>query len=336
MRASPPQSTRQIGFLLIPNFSLLSYASTIEPLRAANRLSGRKLYQWRHISTDGQPVEASSGIQVVADHKVGDAVELDTLFVCAGGNPALFRQQRTMAWLRSLARGGIRVGGVSGGPYILARAGLLDGYRCTIHWEHMEAFREKFPRLEPSRTLYEIDRDRLTCAGGVAALDMMRAVIGGEHGPALATGVSEWFLQTHLRLGSGSQRMTLRERYGVTSPPLLSALQFMETSIHNPLSRQALAKKVELSVRQLERLFANHLKTTIAAQYIRIRLDRARTLIHETAMPILEIAVACGFVSGSHFSRAYKSQFGFSPKSDRGIQTRSPDQVSNNAMRPAL
>lgn len=308
---------RKVGFLLIPGFSLLSYASTIEPLRAANRLSGRTLYRWTHISTTGQQSESSSGLQIHAEHKVGADFELDAIFVCAGGNPALFRHQRTLAWLRTLARRGVQIGGVSGGPYILARAGLLDGYRCTIHWEHMTALREEFPNLEANRTLYEIDRNRLTCAGGIAALDMMRAIIANEHGPALATAVSGWFLQTQLRPGSGPQRLTLRERYGVSSQSLLKTLELMESSTDNQLSRRELSKRADVSVRQLERLFASRLNTTIDAQYMKIRLDRARTLIHETTMPILSVAVACGFISGSHFSRAYKLQFGKSPAKER-------------------
>jgi transcriptional regulator GlxA family with amidase domain len=306
-----------IGFLLIPGFSLLSYASTVEPLRAANRLSGRVLYRWTHISAQGRPVEASSGLAINADKGIGDDCPLDTILVCAGGNPALHRNARTLSWLRKLARQGVKIGGVSGGPYILARAGLLDGYRCTIHWEHMASFQEDFPHLDIQRTLYEIDRGRLTCAGGVAGFDMMRAIIAAEHGSALAAAVSEWFLQTQLRTGSGPQRLTLRERYGVTHPKLLQALQTMEDSTHKPRSRNELAGRASISVRQLERLFARHLGTTIRDLYLKVRLDRARTLVHETALPLLEIAVACGFATASHFSRAYRARFQRSPRQDR-------------------
>lgn len=314
MKAPAP---RQIGFLLIPGFSLLSYASTVEPLRAANRLSGQSLYKWIHISMQGRPVQASSTLEIAADVKVGDDLPLDMLLVCAGGNPALHRNARTFSWLRKLSRRGVRIGGVSGGPYILARAGLLDGFRCTIHWEHLASFREQFPHLEMTRALYEIDRGRLTCAGGIAGFDMMRAIIAAEHGSALATAVSEWFLQTQLRSGSGPQRLTLRERYGVTNTRLIRALEVMEASTDTVLSRSDLAKKTDVSVRQLERLFASHLGTTIGDLYLKIRLERARALVHETALPLLEIAVACGFANGSHFSRAYRARYGRSPRQDR-------------------
>jgi transcriptional regulator GlxA family with amidase domain len=314
MQASAP---RHFGFLLIPGFSLLSYASAVEPLRAANRLSGQTLYAWTHISAQGRPVEASSGLAIAADKAIGDDITPDTILVCAGGNPALHRNARTLSWLRKLARRGVRIGGVSGGPYILARAGLLEGYRCTIHWEHMTSFQEDFPQLDVRRTLYEIDRGRLTCAGGVAGFDMMRAIIAAEHGGALAAAVSEWFLQTELRAGSGPQRLPLRERYGVAHPKLLKALQAMEDATSKPLSRDSLARETGLSVRQLERLFAGYLGTTIGDLYLKIRLDRARTLVHETALPLLEIAIACGFATASHFSRAYRSRFQRSPQQDR-------------------
>jgi transcriptional regulator GlxA family with amidase domain len=314
MKAS---AARRIGFLLIPGFSLLSYASTVEPLRAANRLSGRSLYTWRHITDRGRAVEASSGLAIAADGAVGEDMPLDLILVCAGGNPALHRNARTFSFLRRLARRGVRIGGVSGGPYILARAGLLDGYRCTIHWEHMAAFREDFPQLDMTRALYEIDRNRLTCAGGIAGFDMMRAIIAADHGQALAASVSEWFLQTQLRSGGGPQRLTLRERYGVANGKLIQALQAMEESTETMLPRAELAKTTGLSLRQLERLFASHLGTTIGDLYMKIRLDRARALVHETALPLLQIAIACGFATGSHFSRAYRARYGRSPRQDR-------------------
>lgn len=319
----PGRSPQVVGFLLVPGFALMSYASAIEPLRAANRLAGRELYAWRHVSVDGAAVQASNGLGILADHRIGDDVYLDALFVCAGGNPALFDHQPTLAWLRRLAQRGVKIGGVSGGPYILARAGLLHGYRCTIHWEHVPAFVEEFPDLELTRTLYEIDRDRLTCAGGIAALDMMHVLIERAHGHDLAAQVSEWFLQTETRLGSGPQRMSLRERYGVASPRLLTALAYMEMHLEEPVSRDELASAAGVSVRQLERLFADHLGTTIGDHYLRLRLKRAQSLLRETTLPVIEVAVACGFVSASHFSRAYKSRYGRSPKAERTSVARS-------------
>ena len=315
-RARRPASPRGLGFLLVPNFSLMSYASAIEPFRAANCLSGRQLYQWRHISIDGAAVQASNGVSIAPDHGIGDDVEMDTLFVCAGGNPSLFGDRPTFSWLRKVAHRKVRIGGVSGGPYLLARAGLLDGYRCTIHWEHMPALMEEFPNLRVARTIYEIDRDRLTCAGGVAALDMMHKLIEADHGPRLAAAVSDWFLHSQVRLGSGPQRMSARGRYGVSHPKLLRVLELMEGHVEEPLGRTELAGRAGVSIRQLERLFSAHLGATIGEHYLAVRLERARTLLRQTTMPVLEISIACGFVSASHFSRSYRQRFGRSPRAE--------------------
>lgn len=305
------------GFLLLPNFSLMSYAPAVEPLRAANHLAGRVLYTWRHIAVAGSTIRASNGVEIVADDRIGDAVPLDAVFVCAGGNPALFREPPTLGWLRSLAHEGITIAGMSGGTYVLARAGLLDGYRCTIHWEHIPAFEEEFPALEVRRTLYEIDRGRVTCAGGIASLDMMLALIERDQGAELAQGISEWFLRTQPRPGSGSQRMTLRERYRTSNPRLLKALALMERNLEDPLPCAAVAAEAGLSPRQLERLFDDHLGTTPQLHYLNIRLERAQSLLRQTTMTVAEVAVASGFVSTSHFSRAYRQRFSRSPRHDR-------------------
>lgn len=308
--------TQTIAFLLIDGFALMSYAAAIEPLRAANLLSGRELYRWRHVAVDGGSAEASNGVRVIADQKVGDKAAFDTVMVCAGGNPALFEDAATFAWLRDLARTGVRLGGISGGPWILARAGVLRGHRATVHWEHLPAMAEAFPILDLNRTLYEVDRDRLTCAGGVAALDMVVELIEGDHGRALATAVADWYLRTEMRSGGTAQRMQPRERFGVSNEKLLRTLAYMEAHLEEPANKSQLAAVAGVSVRQLERLFAQHLGATPAERYLQIRLDRARTLLRQTTLSVMEAAVACGFVSPSHFARAYRARFGVSPRAE--------------------
>lgn len=308
---------RKIGILLAPDFALMSYASAVEPFRAANRLSGRDLYEWRHISADGQPVRASNGVQIVPDNAVGDVVVFDLLIVCAGGNPSEFRHNATLAWLRQVARSGTRIAGVSGGPLIVARAGLLEGYRCTIHWEHIPAFVEEFPRHDLRRSLFEIDRDRLSCSGGTAALDMMHFLVEEDHGHELASDVAEWFLHTHVRSGDGPQRMPVRERLAVGDPKLVRVLETMDDNLESPVGRTDLARLAGVSVRQLERLFKAHLSRSIADHYMELRLRRARILLVQSTLSVLEVAIASGFVSASHFSRAYKIRFGRPPRADR-------------------
>ncbi|WGR96244.1 GlxA family transcriptional regulator [Bradyrhizobium sp. ISRA443] len=310
-------ATAHVGFLLIPDFALLPYASVIEPLRAANRLSGRALYRWSHISVGEEPAAASNGVRIQTEFRVGTDAHFDYVFVCAGGNPALFKDPPTFSWLRQVARRGVKIGGVSGGPYVLARANLLTGYRFTIHWEHAPALVEEYPELDLRRSLYEIDRDRLTSSGGAAPLDMMHAFIAREHGSALAMSVSDWLLQTHVREGAGPQRMTLRERLGITHTPLLRAISRMEQTLENPVPREELARLADVSLRHLERLFRQHLGCSLGEHYLALRLDRARKLVRQSSLSVLEIALACGFTSASHFSRTYRARFGQAPRIER-------------------
>jgi transcriptional regulator GlxA family with amidase domain len=307
---------RTLGLLLIDGFALMSYAAVIEPFRAANTLAGRELYRWTHISVDGRPVSASNGANIVADRAVGRPLACDTMFIFAGGDPAAFTDTRTFAWLRRLAHSNVRLAGISGGPFLLARAGLLDGYRATIHWIHGPAFLDAFPThaIEPS--LYVIDRRRLTCAGGTAGLDLAIELIEREHGHKLAAEVSEWFIRTEPRPADKSQRLSLRERVGIRNDRILRVLAEMEARLEEPVERKALAALSGLSLRQLERLFSAHLGETIRECYLRIRLEKAVELLRNTGMTITAVGVACGFQTGSHFSRAFKLRFGKSPNAE--------------------
>lgn len=307
----------RIGFLLLPGFSLMSYASAVEPLRGANRVSDRELYAWSHYAMSKGAVTASNGAAVVSEAAVGDAVEADALLVCAAGDPAAFSDQATFRWLRKLARRGMLLGGVSGGSYILARAGLLDGRRCTIHWEHVPAFRDDFPEIAVEHSRFVLDRNRLTCAGGVAALDMMHALIERHHGAELARAVSDWYLHTEIRGGEEEQRASLAERHQVVDERLLRALGAIERRLSTPPTRAELAAIAGVTLRSLERLFARQLGTSIAAHGQGVRLDRARLLLRQSARPILEVADLCGFESASHFSRAFRSRYGHPPRAER-------------------
>ncbi len=308
---------RTVGMLLIPGFPLFSYAAAVEPLRAANVLSGRSLYRWIHLTSDGGAAVSSSGVQIAADRQALDAAGLDVVIVCAGGNPARYRDRTTLRWLRGLGRAPLVIGGVSGGPYLLARAGLLEGRRCTVHWEHASSFAEDFPALDLRRSLYEIDGARMTCAGGVAALDMLVAMIERDQGAGLARQVSDWFLQSTHRAGGDAQRMSLRERTGVANGAVLAALAAMEAEVEEPLSRAAVARAAGVGARQLERLFQHHLRETVGGRYRAIRLDRARALLTETAMSVAEAGNACGFTSPAHFSRVFTARFGMAPSAFR-------------------
>lgn len=313
-RGSVP-AIRSVGFLLVPGFALMSYASAVEPLRAANRLAGKPLYRWWHAAPGDQPALASSGTAVLPDFELGSKVDdLDLMLVCAGGNPATFNDRRTFNWLRRLADQGVAIGGVSAGPFIVAKAGLLAGRRCTVHWEHIPAFQEAFPDVELTRSLFELDGDRITCSGGVAGLDMMVALITRDHGYELGAAVSDWFLHTHVREGGGPQRMDLRFRLGVADEKLLDVLKAMEANLETPLSRGQLAELADISLRQLERAFRSQLGRGVHEHYLALRLGRSRQLLRETSLGVLGVALATGFASASQFSRAFRQAFGFPPR----------------------
>jgi len=201
--------------------------------------------------------------------------------------------------------------------HVLARAGLLDGYRATTHWESLDSFRETFPKVEVENALFLIDRNRLTCAGGTAALDMMLNMISQQHGHELAASVSEQFIHERIRDRHDHQRMALTARLGVRHPKLIQVIQQMEANLEEPLSRGDLADAAGLSSRQMERLFAKYLKKSPARYYVELRLNRARLLLLQTNMSVIDIALACGFVSASHFSKCYRELYGRSPQQER-------------------
>ncbi|WP_324740307.1 GlxA family transcriptional regulator [Tsuneonella sp. CC-YZS046] len=313
-------SPRSIALLLVEGFPMLAYASIVEPFRAANILAGRTLYRWMHVAipevrdTDAlQPARASNGAAILAEARIEDAAACDMAFVIAGGDPAAFADRATFAALRRLAAAQLLLGGVSGGPFLLARAGLLSGHRCTVHWEHAPAMREAFPDLMLEEALYVIDRRRMTCAGGTAALDMALELIEREQGPALAMKVGEWFIRTEAREAGLAQRPSLKDRFRTTDERVLRALAAMERAVEVPVSRASLAALCGVTLRQLERLFAKRLGSTIADTYMAIRLDHAAQLLRATSLPVTEIALSCGFSGSSHFSRAFKRRFGSPP-----------------------
>jgi transcriptional regulator GlxA family with amidase domain len=308
---------REVGFLLIPNFSMMAFTSAIEPLRAANRVAGRPIYAWKLISADGAPVRASNGIELVPHASVAQVEFCPMVVVVSGIDVRAFVDRPSFAWLRRLAKRGAVIGALSTASWILARAGLLTGRRCTIHWEELTSFTEAFPDLDVTGNLYEIDRDRFTCSGGTAALDLMLHLIAENQGHSVAAAVSEQFIHSHLRDTHEPQRMALRRRLQVSHPKLLAAIRVMEERLEEPLSTDAIARQVRLSKRQLERLFRLHLGGTPSRYYLQLRLERARNLLAQTSLSIMAVTVACGFVSAAHFSRSYKGHFGKAPRDER-------------------
>ncbi|MEX2650466.1 MAG: GlxA family transcriptional regulator [Alphaproteobacteria bacterium] len=312
---APPET---MGFFLVPQFSMIAFASAVEPLRSANRMSGHKLYSWRVFSADGGPVTASNGLDVVPDDGIDSVDRFPTMVVVAGIDGYTYDDRRVLAWLRRLARKGCRMGAICTGSHVLAKAGLLDGYRATIHWEDLPAFAEANPDVIVSHDLYEIDRNRFTCSGGTAALDLVLHMIALAHGQELAGQVGEQFIHEQIRGPQQRQRMTVQSRIGVSDPKLIAAIAAMETHLEDPLPLPAIARRAGLSTRQLERRFRHHLGRGPLRYYRELRLNHARALLMQGGHSILSVAMAAGFTSASHFARRYREYFSRSPREERG------------------
>jgi AraC family transcriptional regulator, glycine betaine-responsive activator len=307
----------RVGFFLVPNFTMMAFTSAIEPLRLANQVAERTHYEWMLYSADGRPVRASNGVEVSVQAPVSQARDLSAAVLCSGNGVQTYDHREVIASLRRLSSFGTALGAVCTGSYVLAKAGLLDGYQSTIHWENQASFMAEFPHLDVTSELFEIDRGRFTCAGGTAAADMMLSIIARDQGQALATAVTDQLIHHRIRDSSERQRMDLRTRLGVAHPRLLAVVARMEDTIEMPLSCTTLAAESGVSPRQLERLFAKYLGHSPTRHYLTVRLDRARFLLQQTSQPVLSIAMACGFVSASHFSKSYNEHFGHTPSAER-------------------
>lgn len=311
----------QIAFLLLPEFSVMGFASLLEPLRVANRFradhSAEALYRWRILSVDGAPVIASNGMSINAEAAFDSVQQVDTLFIVAGFNPLSYYSAAIGGWLRCLERAGATLGAIDTGCFLLAEAGLLQQQKVTLHWEAMSSFKERYPALNVTQELFEREARRLTCAGGTAGIDMMLDWIARQHGAELAMAVSEQFVLGKIRQQSDHQRMQVSVRYGVHNQKTTQVISLMENNLEEPLSTDQLATSIGVTRRQLERLFSSHLHETPTRFYLGLRLERARQLLQQTEMAVTAICVACGFESPSYFSRAYRERFRLSPKDDR-------------------
>jgi len=322
MMGGTSQQTR-IGFILTPGYSLMSVASAVEPLRAANLLAEQALYKSSFLSETGgfMASTATGGFNTTAWWQENDGFDL--VFVAAGGNPLVYDSPDLRRYLRHLAAQGVLLGGISGGSAILARYGMMDGRRFTVHWQHVQALRDFYPHLLVERSLYVIDRDRYTCAGGVAALDMMHAIIAAEHGTGFARTVSDWFIHTDIRTPTDPQQSNIEQQYGVTHPALVAAIGLMNAHLGDPLTPEQIGMLSGQSARQLQRLFNQQLGVPMMQFYRNLRLEKANELLQQVALPITEIALATGFSNAAHFSRCFVQRFGVTPAQRRaqGQQT---------------
>ncbi|CCV14519.1 putative transcriptional regulator [Mesorhizobium sp. STM 4661] len=315
---------RSFVFFLVPDFTMIAFATALDPLRSANRMLGYEAYRWRLASIDGKPVRASNGVECAVNtsleeerKKMSGPDRPSMAIVCSGINVERYQNKSAFAWLREEYNRGVAVGGLCTGAHILAAAGLLSNKRCAIHWENLPGFSEAFPKANVFADLFEIDQNVYTCAGGTAALDMILKLIGDDFDDNLVNRVCEQVLTDRVRSPTDRQRLPLRARLGVQNSKVLTIIELMEANLSEPLSLIEIADHVDLSRRQIERLFRTEMGRSPARYYLEIRLDRARHLLIQSSLPVVEVAVACGFVSASHFSKCYRELYARSPQQER-------------------
>lgn len=308
----------RVAIVLVPGFSLMSFSSLVEPMRGANRALRTTVFEWVLASPDGGIIFASNGMAVgtVACADIRDGA-FDLAVVCGGQEDETFASRGLHSLLRHLRRRRITIGSVSTATFILARAGILDGRRCTTHWAYIDTFRDTFPEIEVTNELFVMEDGIFTCAGGIAALDVMLVFIRGLCGGEVVNLVSENFIYGSVRDAHDSQRMALGLRHGVSHPNLMSAMAAMEANTELPLRLPEIARSAGISQRHLERLFRDRMGVSASRFYVQLRLEKARRLLRNSSVPVYEIAVATGFSSAAHFSRAFRAQFGRPPSAER-------------------
>ena len=317
-----PEPPWRFIFLTLPNYSLIAVSSAVEALRMANRVTKQTAYAWTIASLDGSAQTASNGLAMAPSEAIDGRATADIVFVCGGVDVERAVTTELSVTLRQLAQRGIALGSLCTGGYALAKAGLLDKYKAVIHWENMSALREQFPRVVFSEQLFAIDRDRYTCSGGIAPLDLMLNIIKDQLGQSIASMISEQFILDRIRNDQDRQHVPLKARVGLFHENLIEAAALMEANIEEPLSLDDIAALVGVSRRQIERLFKRYVGEVPTKYYLDMRLRRARTLLLQTAMSVMDIAVACGFQSPPHFSKCYRQLFGHTPSAERQLSRR--------------
>ena len=321
--ATTPRQRRFI-FLLLDKFTMLSFAGAIEPLRIANRVLGHTAYVWRLAGEGGGEATCSNGASFKLDMGLEEISREDTVLVCGGIEVQDATTKPILNWLRREARRGVAIGGLCTGAYTVARAGLMDGKRATIHWENQDSFLEEFEDVKLTKSVFVMDGNRMSTAGGTASIDLMLKIIAQDHGEDVANTVADQLIYSSIRTDQDTQRLSIPTRIGVRHPKLSQVIQMMEGKIEDPISPAQLATDVGMSTRQLERLFRRYLNRSPKRYYMELRLQKARNLLMQTDMSVINVALACGFASPSHFSKCYRAHYQTTPYRERGTHGATP------------
>jgi AraC family transcriptional regulator, glycine betaine-responsive activator len=313
-------SPREFVFVLLDKFTMLSFSCAIEPLRLANYVAGKSLYTWKLAGENGREVSCSNGATFKLDMALDEVDREDIILVCGGVDIQRTTTKPILNWLRREARRGTAIGGMCTGAYALAKAGLLDGKKATIHWENQDGFLEEFEAVKLTKSVFVMDGNRYTTAGGTSSIDLILKIIASDHGNDMANTVADLLIYSTIRTDQDTQRLSIPTRIGVRHPKLSQVIQMMEGNIEDPLSPADLADQVDMSTRQLERLFRRYLNRSPKRYYMELRLQKARNLLMQTDMSVINVALACGFASPSHFSKCYRSHYNTTPYRERGTQ----------------
>jgi transcriptional regulator GlxA family with amidase domain len=305
-----------IDVLVLDQFSLMCLAATVEPLRAANRVAAQPLYRWRVLSRDGAAASTTSGIMVGVDGAFAPEVVRDALFVI-GSFSARATDRRLSAELRRAARHCPALGGIEAGSWVLARAGLLDGFSATTHWEDLEDFAAAFPKIDVRGDRFVRDRTRWTAGGAAPALDMMLTMIRAEHGLPLALNVASVFIYDQHQAASAPQPVVSLGRLAVGDPVLVRAIEVMQTHLEEPVALSTVADHAGVLLRTLQARFRAQLGQSPHAYYLDLRLSAAKRMLEQSSAGVAEVATAHGFGSASAFARAFRQRFGMSPLAAR-------------------
>jgi len=315
---------RRFVFVLMDKFTMLCFSAALESLRIANRMSGKELYSWVLVGEGGDYITCSAGTSFRLDQDLSDLQRDDTILLCGGIDVQHATTKKLLGWLRRESRKGLMVGGLCTAAYVLAKAGLLDGKKATIHWENSDSFTEEFDEVELTKSVFVLDGKRMTTAGGTSSIDLMLKLIANDHGEDLANAVADQLIYSSIRTDQDSQRLSVPTRIGVRHPKLSTVIQMMEANIEEPISPSILAKDVGMSTRQLERLFRRYLNRSPKRYYMELRLQKARNLLMQTDMSVINVALACGFASPSHFSKCYRAHYDTTPYRERGSMASRP------------
>ncbi|WP_281972089.1 GlxA family transcriptional regulator [Ruegeria faecimaris] len=314
-------SPRHFVFVLLDKFSLLCFASALDSLRIANRMADKELYSWSLSGEGGETIRCSAGTEFKLDADLAELQRDDVVLICGGVDVQAATTKKILNWVRREARRGLRIGGLCTAAYTLAKAGLLDGKRATIHWENSDSFTEEFDEVDLTKSVFQIDGNRMTTAGGTSSIDLMLKIIAEDFGEDLANAVADQLIYSSIRTDQDTQRLSTPTRIGVRHPKLSQVILMMEKNIEEPISPSLLAKEVGMSTRQLERLFRRYLSRSPKRYYMELRLHKARNLLMQTDMSVINVALACGFASPSHFSKCYRAHYNTTPYRERGAQS---------------